>query len=399
MPGGTDPAWGAPMHLCKSLGALVLTSLFALACGGNKATTTGSGGQGTGGGSGGGGGSGACAADEHTTPDAGCDTEITWSAAPPIAAARDHHFTVAVDLGAASARFVYAGGGFSQASSMLLGDVTRAPIASDGTLGAWTAAAPLPVPIAGMGVVVTHGEAILAGGFFSAKTWTAAIQPDGSLGTWTAGPALSQQLFHTAAVVHGDFLYVVGGLGGTNLDTTSDEVRRAPIAADGTLGAFTIVAHLPYTLSHHVLLIDGATMYVIGGQTGNPNDNSGTPHKEVQIAALAADGSLGAWTQGPETPDAYSAAGGVVHDGFLYVAGGILDATSNEAGGVPTANVIRAAVLAPGMLGAWTVDAPSKLPVARSHVHQLPVVGSHLYSVSGMTDTTDTTAVYVGVFQ
>ncbi len=103
MPGGTDPAYGGRMHLCKSLGALLLTSLFALACGGNKATTTGSGGQGTGGlnGSGGGGGLGACAADEHATPDAGCDTEITWSAGPAIAMARDHHFTVAVDPGRA----------------------------------------------------------------------------------------------------------------------------------------------------------------------------------------------------------------------------------------------------------------------------------------------------------
>ncbi len=183
--------------------------------------------------------------------------------------------------------------------------MTRAPIASDGTLGAWTAAGLLPAPIAGMGAVVTHGELILSGGYFSDKTWVAAVQADGSLGAWTAGPPLDQQAFHTAAAVYGDFLYVVGGLGGTMLDTTSDDVQRAPIAADGTLGAFSTVAHLPYTLSHHVLLIDGATMYVIGGQTGNPNDNSGTPHKEVQIAALGTDGSVGAWTQGPETAGAY----------------------------------------------------------------------------------------------
>jgi hypothetical protein len=313
---------------------------------------------------------------------------------------RDHHATFAVDPGASSARFVYVGGGFSQASSALLTDVVRAPVASDGTLGVWSEAAKLPVAIAGMGVAVTHGEVILTGGYFSAKTWTADIQADGSLGTWTAGPVLSKELFHTAAAVYGDFLYVVGGLTGTALDTTTDDVQRSAIAADGTLGAFQTVAHLPYTLSHHVLIIDGATLYVIGGQTGNPNDNSGTPHREVQIAALAADGSLGAWTQGPDTPEGYSTSAGVVHDGFMYVVGGIVDATMDESGGVATANVLRTTVAGPGMLGAWAVDKASKLPAARSHVHQVPLLGSHLYSVAGMTNNgDDTNAVAVGVFQ
>jgi hypothetical protein len=250
-----------------------------------------------------------------------------------------------------------------------------------------------------MGVVVTHGEVILAGGFMSDKTWTAAIQMDGSLGAWTAGPALSQQLFHTAAVVWGDFLYVVGGLGGMNLDTTSDEVQKASIAKDGTLGAFQTVAHLPYTLSHHVALAEGGMLYVIGGQTGNPNNNSGTPHKEVQIAAIAADGSVGAWSQGPLLPEAYSTSAGVVHDGFVYVLGGIVDATPDEAGGVPTANVLRAALLGPGMLGAWAVDTPSALPQKVSHVHQTPLLGSRIYSVSGMSGAVDISAVRVGLFQ
>src|SRR5262249_15477946 len=125
-----------------------------------------------------------------------------------------------------------------------------------------------------------------------------------------------------------------------------------------------IAAHLPYSLSHHVALVDGDTLYVIGGQTGNTNDNSGMPHKEVQIATLAADGSVGAFSQGPALPQAYETSAGIIHDGFVYVVGGVVDTTSNEASGVPTANVLRAKILGPGKLDAWALDKASKLPFA-----------------------------------
>jgi hypothetical protein len=395
-----------PSRLAFAL--LPLTALaLAPACGGGDAPTSSSaassGTSGTGGstssasssassasGTGGG-----CPADEHAA-DAGCDTAIAWAAGPAIGLPRDHHATFLIDPGPSAARFLYVAGGFSQATSKLLTSVVRAPVADDGSLGKWASVADLPTPVTGAGVAVTHGEVILAGGYSSSQTWLAPVNADGSLGAWAMGPALSGVRFHTSAVVYGDFLYVIGGLDGT---MTTDEVARAAIGKDGTLGPYQIAAHLPYSLSHHVALVSGSTLWVVGGQTGNTNDNSGTPHKETWSAALAADGSVGAWIPGPALPDAYETSAGLIHDGYAYLVGGVLDKTASEASGVPTANVLRAGLPGPGMLGAWALDAASKLPAARSHVHHLPVFGSHVYSVSGLKGFVDTNAVEIGTFQ
>jgi hypothetical protein len=321
---------------------------------------------------------------------------IAWEPGPDLAVPRDHHGTFLVDPGPTSARFLYAAGGFSQATATLLPGVVRAPVADDGTLGPWADAAPLPLGISGMGVVVTHNEVVLTGGYSSKKSWSAAIQPDGSLGTWTPGPDLDQGLFHGALVAFGDWVYVVGGING---NVTTDEVQRAQIGADGALGAWSVVAHLPYSLSHEVAAVDGATLYVVSGQSGNVNNNSGTPHLEVQVATFAQDGTLGPWTAGPPVPQAIETASAAVHDGFLYVLGGVVDATAHESSGVASTQLLRAPILSPGVLGAWSVDTASQLPGARSHVHQAPIFGSHIYSVSGLLSTgDDSPSVQVGTF-
>lgn len=382
-------------------------SFILIACGGSSespptgstsassGSTAASGAGGSGGSGGGSGGASPCPSEQHLVDAGVCDTAITWTAGPPVAKPRDHHGTFLVDPGGTASRFLYVAGGFSQASSTLLSDVARVPVADDGSLGAWTSGTKLPIGIAGMGVVVTHGEVILAAGYQSKHTYTSAIQADGSLGAWTKGPDVSQILFHAAAVAHGDFLYVIGGIDDT---MTSDEVQRSAIAADGSLGAFETIAHLPYTLSHHVAVVDSDTLYVIGGQTGNVNINAGTPHKETQIASFAADGSLSAWTQGPDLVVASETSAGLVHDGYVYVVAGV-DDTNGEASGKPSKKVQRARISAPGQLEPWAYDDASALPSPVSHVHQLPVYRDHVYSASGERSGTDVAAVNVGQFK
>jgi hypothetical protein len=375
--------------VCISLGGI---SMASWACGNTdnpKKTTTSSASTGAGG-------AGGCAADEHAGSDGNCDTTIAWAKGPSIDLARDHHLTFIADPGPTASRFLYVAGGFSQASNALLDSVVRCPLADDGSLGAWEDAGKLMTATSGNGVVVTHGEVIIAGGFQSSSSWTAPIAADGSLGAWALGPKLGGVRFHTTAVTSGDWVYVIGGLNG---NVTTDEVARTTIGADGSLSDWQVIAHLPYSLSHHVSFLDGTTLYVVGGQTGNTNDNSGKPHTETLIATIQSDGSLSDWSMGPPLPQAYETSASMVHDGFAYVVGGILDKTSNEAGGVATKNVVRARITGPGELDGWAVDAGSALPIARSHVHQTPVFGDHVYSVAGMMGIGDTTEVDVGTFQ
>jgi len=335
-----------------------------------------------------------CSSDEH---DAGgvCDLGITWTAGPSLAdgLGRDHHHTFLVDPGGTASRFLYVAGGFNEAG--MLGTILRAPVADDGSLGAWTDAGMLPTAVAGAGVVVTHGVVILAGGFSSKSTLIAPINADGSLGTWKTGPTLPGAWFHTSAVVHGDYIYVLGGITGT---VTTDNVVRASIDAQGNMGNYEVIAHLPYTLSHNTTVVDGDTLYVINGQTGNTNNNSGHPHKEVQIATFQPDGKLSPWTQGPQTPDAYETHGSALHDGYIFIVGGVMDATSDESNGLPTRDVVKAQILGPGQLGPWVKDQSSKLPAPRSHTHQLPIFKNKIYGVSGLDETVDETDVRIGTF-
>ncbi len=335
-----------------------------------------------------------CAADEH---DAGgvCELGITWKAGPALAdgLGRDHHHTFIVDPGGTSSRFLYVMGGFNDSGE--LATILRSPLADEGSLGAWQDAGMLPTAVAGAGVVVTHGVVVLASGFNSNATLSAPINADGSLGTWKTGPTLPGKWFHTTAVVHGDFIYVIGGLAGT---VTTDNVVRSSIDAKGNLGEWEVIGHLPYSLSHHTSIVDGDTLYVVNGQTGNTNNNSGKPHREVQIATFQADGKLSAWTQGPDTPSSYSTHASAIHDGFLFIIGGVVDATSDESGGLPSRDVLHAPILGPGQLGPWVKDTSSRMADPRSHTHQVPIFKDKIYGVSGQNQTVDETDVRIGTF-
>jgi hypothetical protein len=335
-----------------------------------------------------------CAPDQH---DAGgvCDLAITWSRGPSLAdgAGRDHHHTFIVDPGGTASRFLYLVGGFN--GSGLLASIQRSPVADDGSLGAWQDAGMLPTPVSGAGVAISHGYVVLAGGFNATATFVSKIGADGSLGTWKSGPSLSGKRFHTTAVTHGDYIYVIGGLAGT---VTTDEVVRSKIDDSGNMTPYEVVAHLPYSLSHHTTVVDGDTLYVINGQTGNTNNNSGKPHREIQIATFQADGTLSPWTRGPDTPAAYETHSSAVHDGYVFIIGGVVDATADESSGVPTEDVLRARMVSPGQLGPWAKDPSSRLPGPRSHVHQAPIFNGHIYGVSGLNETVDETDVRIGRF-
>jgi hypothetical protein len=329
------------------------------------------------------------AQDSHVVDDAGtCASSIAWTAGPSIATPRNHHMTWLVDQGAGAA-FLYVAGG-SGNGSKALADVQRAPIADDGTLGAWEAQTPLPNGIIAASVIVTHGEVILTAGYETTKTWISKIGSDGSMGAWTAGPDQTGSYFHATGLSYGDFAYVIGGLDDTG---NLDQISRASIAKDGTLGAWTKIGKLPYVLSHHAAAVNGKTIYVLGGETMD-----GVPRADVLRSTVADDGSLSTWITDTAMPIADETHAAFIHDGDLYFAGGIGGPTD-----LSLATIARAQlpVDANGSLGAWVTDATSALPHARSHVHQMPIRGKYIYSVAGAPTgfPSVTGASVVGTFQ
>jgi hypothetical protein len=130
-------------------------------------------------------------------------------------------------------------------------------------------------------------------------------------------PVLATARAGATAAVAGHMLYVIGGKTG---NTYLDSVEGAMINADGTLGTFAPVtgATLTTARSGAVSAVIGGYVYVIGGTgTGGPINN-------VERAAIQADGSLGAFAplSGVTLATARSdAASTIVGDELLVIGG------------------------------------------------------------------------------
>lgn len=120
-----------------------------------------------------------------------------------------------------------------------------------------------------------------------------------------------------ASVIIGNWLYVLGGDRQGSIDT----VERAPIGTGGDLGGFqTVSSRLSTARDEHTATRIGKYVYVIGGVRGPVQLAS------IERAEVRADGSLGPFTRYRQglTANRYGH-WVVVHDGHLYVVGGLSD--------------------------------------------------------------------------
>jgi N-acetylneuraminic acid mutarotase len=303
---------------------------------------------------------------------------VRWQCVAPVAQARDHHVVFSARSGRSDV--IYVGGGTNYRE--LYDGLQRSVIGADGLPGPWTASTALPHPLAGASAVAARGYVVLTGGQLAGpgglrdlkrvpETYTAPIAADGSIGAWTPGPALPAPRFHHPSVYHEGWVYVVGGQGATEAEAG---VFGARLGADGSLGPWQQLRPLPEPRSHHAIVIDRGALYVIGGLAGNPARQP-VQHKSVLRATIARDGTLGEWQQVSELPHSYATHSAFVHGGGLWVVGGVEDNATFSA------RVWRAPLSRSGVVGAWSEAQP--LPVGRGHVHNTPVIGGRVYSVGG----------------
>ena len=130
---------------------------------------------------------------------------------------------------------------------------------------------------------------------FLRNTEYAPILSDGQLGEWKMGPALVEDRGFTEAVVHNDYIYVVGGGNGPNGKHLLQSVERAKINADGSLGQWRLESNqtiLPRRCTR-LAMINGY-LYSFGGFGGALLDS-------VEYANIAEDGSVGQWKMASES--------------------------------------------------------------------------------------------------
>ena len=128
-----------------------------------------------------------------------------------------------------------------------------------GNVDPWIATTSLLTPTAGHAAVVHNGKLYIVGGFTKntsgVKSGLSAvvygtINTGGSINGWASTAPLPISLYQHAALVSGDYIYVIGGYDDTN-KILSSAVYRAPIRANGALGDWEEVSQ---TIRHNLRL-------------------------------------------------------------------------------------------------------------------------------------------------
>jgi|CXWL01.1.fsa_nt_gi hypothetical protein len=251
--------------------------------------------------------------------------------------------------------------------------IESSPILSDGSLGPFVT---LPDRLIGgryeHGAGVGDGWLYVAGGINDAGTvlqdvQRAAVSRPATLGDWQLqANRFAGARSYLASAVSGDFVYVAGGLGGGLFG----DVQVARVAADGTIGPWAVTRPLPSARGSFPMVAHRGYLYVLAGYTGGLAD-------DVYSAPIGVDGQLGPWVLSPNRlPARFNHTANVWGD-RLYVTGGCVmgecDAVSDQ---------VWVATLGPGgTVGPW-VESASHFGAAR-YDHSAEIYGHSLYVIAG----------------
>lgn len=282
--------------------------------------------------------------------------------------ARNSHTSVALG------RHLYVLGGAN--SSGALKSIEHARVNADGSLGAFASVSGLTLVTARQAHTATTigNHLYLIGGLGSNGALNsveqATIAPDGSLGpfeTLADVTLRTPRQGHTSVVV-GNYLYILGGADTTVLNS----VERAVINIDGSLGQFAIASdtRLATARRNHTAVVSRTYLYIIGGTRANGF------LQDVERAVINSDGSVGVFAPvaGATLLAERSGHTTVVLGNFLYVLGGVRDGSLN--------GVERAPVTSDGSVGSFAAVSDTGFGAAR-HGHATAVAGSYLYVLGG----------------
>lgn len=153
----------------------------------------------------------------------------------------------------------------------LLLDIWSSAQGADPSLGPWTYETSLQTARAGHGMVAGPKSLYVIGGhnerdISQSSVEYAVVADDGSLSVWQFASSLNTPRTLTAAVATANHVYVIGGaqhssLIGSELAT----VEYAPILPDGSLGTWQFTSALTAGRANAVAMIHGNFVYVVGG--------------------------------------------------------------------------------------------------------------------------------------
>ena len=254
--------------------------------------------------------------------------------------------------------YLYQAGGLSDNNGVADGiNVFYAQVHSNGTIGSWNSATSLPDAVFDHASVAANGFVYVLGGghyteangfFYSNVVYYSKINSDGSLGMWNIANPLPQNLFFLSALVWSNTIYVAGGYDGGL--TLFSNVYSAQIQSNGSLSSWTPQTSLPIATDAQAGTVNGY-FYELGGF-----DNSGNVISNAYYTKINADGTLAGWNQAVPLPQPESNFGAIAVNGFVFSIGG-------NNGRNATSSFYVAAVNGNGSLGSWASGTSLPLPI------------------------------------
>ncbi len=210
----------------------------------------------------------------------------------------------------------------------------------------WTELAPLPEPAHHMMVTGHNGKVFVFGGGpdLSWHATSSIFVYDPAMDVWTAAGAMPERRMSGEAVSLGDYIYLVGGTGGTT----------AMLRYDPAVEAWSVLPGPAQPREHVAAVAFNDELWVIGGRWGGTGALA-----TVEIFSPAS----GAWRDGPEMIEARSGFGAAKVGERIIVAGG-------EILGARPWKALASAEVFDLESGAWSLLA--ELPAG---IHGMPVVG------------------------
>lgn len=184
---------------------------------------------------------------------------------------------------------------------------------------------------------------------------------EATLESWTPGPNLLKGRDHhvtfAATSPAGTFLYTA--LGATAAGSADSTVERAAIAADGSLGAFEKIGSTPKGLIGPGLATLDRSFVLAGGLASDGNSTTST-----FVGHVEDDGTV-TFTSGPELATSRYHVSASYVKGFVFAIGGLFQDVSSGSPMQTVEDVVERASFDGTTLGAWTTLAP--LPMATTH--------------------------------
>ena len=256
-----------------------------------------------------------------------CDGTIgSWASTSSFTNARANHAGIVYN------GYVYIIGGYD--GSVVYNDVQYAKINSNGTIDAWSSTTQFQngrfnhTGAAYNGYMYIIGGAGINTSYYDVQFAT--INSDGTLGAWSYTMPLPMTRTGHAGAVYNGYIYVMGGFRDAN---RSDDVLYAKINSDGTLGTWSVTTSFSTARSDfagvasYYEVSDGAYVYIFGGRTDGKKYCN-----DVQRALINSDGTLGSWSTISWFPNARYSPGGLVWyckgNYNMYIIGGF-DGTSS----------------------------------------------------------------------